>query len=451
MKQASSTRAKKSPVVNLPLVHPNAAGIDIGDRLHSVAVPKGRDEAHVRTFGSMTCDLQAIVLWLKKCKIDTVAMESTGVYWKPLFSLLLKEGFDVYLVNAKHVRNISGRKTDEEDAVWIQKLHSCGLLKSSFLPEAEQEALRTLVRYRKTLTQDCNRFILRMQKAMELMNIKLHTVICDITGQTGLAVIEAIIQGERDPCKLLLHVGKGIRADRMTVLNSLQGTWQREQLFLLEQCYHNYKYFKERIAVCDKEIEQQLVCYQQEKALLVKEGKGEGAQKRGNKNKPAFDTCSYLKGIYGVDVMAIYGIADIAALEILAETGTDMSKWESAKHFVSWLNLCPNNKVSGGKLISSMLLKKLPNAASQAFRYAANSVQRSDHWLGDFFRRMKAKGGNKYAIVATANKIATIFYKMVRYQQEFNPLSLKDYQQKYKQVKIAYLERKLNELKQDVA
>lgn len=440
----------------LPLVHPNAAGIDIGDSFHAVAVPEGRDEVRVKTFGAMTCDLIQLADWLKRCGIDTVAMESTGVYWKPLFGVLVKEGFEVYLVNSRHVRNVSGRKSDEDDAMWIQKLHSCGLLKSSFLPNDEQEALRAVVRFRRTLVEDASRFMLRMQKALEQMNIKLHTVISDMTGQSGLAVINAITNGERNPEKLQELVGKNVKADRTTILKSLQGNFRDEQLFLLKECYHSYCYFKERITVCDKEIERQLQVYQKADLIPVVENKrqptaGSGAGKKAKRNRPSFNTYSFLKAIHGVDVMAIYGMGEGAALEILAETGADLSKWPTDKHFVSWLNLCPNNKISGGKVISSMLLKKQPNAASKAFRHAANAVSRSDNWLGDYFRRMKAKGGNKYAIIATANKIATIYYKMVRYKQEFNPVDLKDYQQKYKLAKIAFLERKLNQLQLEVA
>ncbi len=231
----------------------------------------------------------------------------------------------------------------------------------------------------------------------------------------------------------------------------MQGNWRSEQLFILEDCYRSYQYYKERIACCDAAIERQLQHYQNELFPTTAINKNITSSKRASKNKPKFNTCMYLKNVLGVDVLAIYGISDISALEILAETGTDMSKWETPKHFVSWLNLCPNNKVSGGKLISSMLMKKKPNLASQAFRNTANAVQRSNNWFGDYFRRMKAKGGNKYAMVATANKIATIYYKMVRYKQEFNPLDLHQYQQKYKLAKINYLERKLNDLKQEVA
>ncbi len=443
--------SKKTNVVSMPLVNPNAAGIDIGDTIHAVAVPEGRDTVRVKTFGTMTCDLEEIIRWLQHCQIESVAMESTGVYWKPLFSMLSKSGFEVYLVNSKQAKNVSGRKNDEDDALWIQKLHSCGLLRSSYLPDDEQEALRTLVRHRKTLMLDRNRFVLRMQKAMEMMNIKLHTLIRDITGKTGTAIVEAIIAGERKAENFLKYVDKGIKADHVSIVKSLQGNWRTEQLYLLKDCYESYNYYKERIAACDVAIRHGLEKYQAEVFPNATIDKTKKSTKQVTKNTPSFNTYIYLKAILGVDVTAIFGLSDISALEILSETGTDMSKWESSKHFVSWLNLCPNNKISGGKLISSMLMKKKPNIASQAFRNAANGVQRSDHWLGDYFRRMKAKGGNRYAMVATANKIASIYYKMVLNKIEFNPPELQAYQQKYRQVKIAYLERKLNELKKVVA
>ena len=302
---------KKKGTSGLSVVHPNAAGIDIGDTFHAVAIPEGRDKVQVRTFGSMTCDLLSIAGWLKHCDIDTVAMESTGVYWKPLFGVLIKEGFEVYLVNSQQVRNVTGRKTDEDDACWIQKLHSCGLLKSSYLPDNEGEALRTLVRYRKTLTQDCNRFILRMQKAMELMNLKLHTVINDITGQSGLAVVGAIVGGERSPEKLQEFVGRNVKADRETIRKSLEGTWRSEQLFLLKECYHSFCYYKERIAVCDQEIEKRLQAYQKADVKPLTGDKKmpvlSGAKKHPQKNRPRFNTYNFLKAIHGVDVMAIYG------------------------------------------------------------------------------------------------------------------------------------------------
>ncbi len=459
MRKVKSKKTKAKNVIEMPIVNPYSAGIDVADKEHVVAVPEGLSDERVKSFGTMTCDIAKIIEWLQQCEIETVAMESTGVYWKPLFSMLVRNGFEVYLVNARHVKNVTGRKTDENDAMWIQKLHSCGLLKSSYLPDDEQEALRTLVRYRRVLIQDTSRFINRMQKSLELMNIKFHTIISDITGKSGRAVIEAILKGERNSRNFLPYIDKRVKADRETIVKSLEGNWRPEHLFTLRESYRMYLTYRERIAVCDEEIEKQLQQYEiARKEELIESSyqmnnklKVKRIKKVKDKNHPHFDVRRYLETIHGVDVLNIYGLSETGGLELLAETGTDLSKWENENHFVSWLNLCPNNKISGGKLISSTLLKKKPNTASIAFRQAANGVAKSNNWLGDYFRRMKTKGGNKYAIIATANKIARIYYKMVRYKQEFNPMELELYQQKYKQAKIAYLERKLLQLKKEVA
>lgn len=457
MEKRKSRKSGGQSFVPMEVVNPNAAGIDVGDTIHAVAVPPGRGDPSVLTFGTMNCDLKLIVEWLDKCGVDTVALESTGVYWKALFSYLTQNGFEVYLVNARHVRNVTGKKNDQSDAEWLQQLHSCGLLKSSYLPEVQQDALRSIVRYRRTLTQDSSRCVLRMQKALELMNIKIHTVISDIVGKTGTAIVKAIIDGERNAVNFLPFIDGRIKADHQAIVNSLEGNWRDEHLFMLEDNYKCYQFYLERISACDRVIEDQLQSYSANQndgeiiEIVKPQPKPKVRAKKINRNTPLFDVRKFLKGIHGVDVLNIYGISDIGALEILAETGTDMSKWKNEKHFVSWLNLCPNNKISGGKLISSMLMKKKPNQASQAFRMAANAVQRSNNWIGDFFRRMKAKGGNRYAIVATANKIATIYYKMVSGKQEFNPLDLQQYQEKRKSAKIAYLERKLMQLRSEVS
>jgi transposase len=446
----SNPRLQKRKADTLSIINPHAAGIDIGDTIHAVAVPPASAAEPVRIFGTMTCDLRAISEWLKECDVLTVAMESTGVYWRPLFSHLVREGFEVFLVNARNVKNVSGRKTDESDAAWLQKLHSCGLLSSSYLPGDEQEALRTLVRFRKTLLSDSSRSVLRMQKSMELMNIKLHTVISDITGRTGTAIIEAIISGERQAEAFLPLIDKRIKADKDTIVKSLEGTWRTEHLFTLAQSYDLYCYYKARIEACDRQIEQQLCAYEalrNDGELKTVNGGNAVRQPKKRKNCPGFNVRSYLHHILKTDVTAIYGLSEVAGLQILAETGTDMSKWPTEKHFVSWLNLCPNNKLSGGKLISSHVMKGRPSIAGQAFRAAANTIQRSDHWLGDYFRRMKAKGGNKYAIVATANKMATIYYRMVSTGSAFNPPDLEAYQNKQKEQKIKYLERKLQQLR----
>jgi transposase len=451
------SKSSKNQIVEMAVTRPNAAGIDIGSTFHVVAVPPGRDEPRVRSFGAMTSDLREMTDWLKKCGIQSVAMESTGVYWKSVFSTLVENGFEALLVNATHLKNVTGRKTDEDDAMWIQKLHSCDLLKSSYLPDDEQSALRTLVRFRKTLTEDCSRSVLRMQKSLELMNIKVHTVINDITGVSGTRIIEAILNGERNPLNFLPLLDYRIKKDRDTIAKSLEGNWREEHLFTLRSSYQLSKSYKLQIAECDQQIEQYLKRFEarQNEGLLdtvsQSPAKTKSSSKKKNKNSPCVDIRKYLYHIHGVDVIDIYGIGELSALQIFGETGTDLSKWENEKHFTSWLNLSPNNKVTGGKVFSSRLMKKKPNIASQAFRQAANGLSKSNHWLGDYFRRMKAKGGNKYAIVATAHKLAIIYYKMVRYKQTFKPLDLEQYQQKYKKAKIAYLERKLENLKKQVA
>jgi hypothetical protein len=302
---------------------------------------------------------------------------------------------------------------------------------------------------------------------MELMNIKFHTVINDIVGQTGKAVVEAIIDGERNAENFLPLIGKGIKADHETIRKSLEGNWRQEHLYTLKDSYEFYKIYLNRIGELDKEIEKQLQQYEakcNEGVIEIKKdntdksnadktssGKEKKKKKKKQKNHPPFDVRGFLERIHGVDIMAIYGISETSALEILAETGTDLSRWETEAQFRSWLNLCPNNKISGGKVISSKVMRKKANAASEAFRHAANGVQRSDHWLGDYFRRMRAKGGNKYAVLATAGKLATIYYKMVRNKEEFNPMDLIKYQEKYKQAKISYLERTLKRLKEVAA
>ena len=447
MDKETKIKSKSASVLSLPIVNPDAAGIDVSATMHAVAVPVGRDSEHVKEFGAFTEDLHSIAQWLLQCRITTVAMESTGVYWKQLFAILIQYGFKVSLVNARHVKNVTGRKTDMDDAQWIQKLHSCGLLNSCFLPDDATETLRSLVRHRKSLLEDSSKYVHRMQKSLELMNVKIHSVISDIMGKTGKAIIESILSGQREPASFLQHIDPRIKADKDTILKSLNGNWRDEQLFLLEQNYELHKLIENRITICETKIEAVLQMH----AAIANDGIVEPAavivSKKKKKNDPAFSVQSYLLKIHKVDVTAIFGISSGTALEILAETGTDLSKWESEKHFVSWLNLCPNNKITGGKLISSMVMKRKAGAATQAFRAAANTLQRSDHWLGDYFRRMKAKGGNKYAIIATARKLAIIYYKMVRYKQCFTPINNDEYREKYKSAKIAYLEKQLTKLK----
>jgi transposase len=456
-KKAGSTKAQdpKPSVVHMQVVRPNAAGIDIGDTLHAVAVAPDRDKEPVRQFGAFTCDLQAIVQWLKACGIESVAMESTGVYWKPLYGLLIMNGFEVCLVNARHTKNVNGRKTDMSDAAWIQQLHSCGLLKSSFLPDDQTETLRTLVRQRKALIQESNRSIQRIQKNFELMNIKIHTVIRDIMGKTGKAIIEAIINGEREAKNFLPLIDGRIQASEEEIEKSLEANWRRECLFIVKQCYKQYQQLQAHIVDCEKEIElillqMAVVSEEESKADGSLEGKNKVVHKtikRKSKNAPDYDVRKYLKQIHGIDVLEIFGISETTALEILSETGTELKRWPTANHFVSWLNLCPNNKITGGKLVSSKVMKKLPNNAAQAFRAAANGVRRSDNWLGDYFKRMRTKGGHKFAITATARKQALIYYNMITNKEAFKAVDVEVYKEKQKQSKIQYLEKRLAQLR----
>jgi transposase len=342
--------------------------------------------------------------------------------------------------------------------MWIQKLHSCGLLRSSYLPDVEQEALRTIVRFRRTLIEDSSRFANRIQKSLELMNIKFHTVIRDITGVSGMAVLDAIVNGERNAENFLPLLNYRIKADRETIIKSLEGSWREEHLFTLGESYRMYLQLRARIGSCEQEIEKHL----QRMEARANEGEVKPKppqatvdrpreEKMRYKNSPRIATRDYLEKIHGVDVLAIYGLGDNGALELLAETGTDLGKWKDENKFVGWLNLCPNNKISAGKVLGSRLRPIRANAASQAFKHAANSVQRSDNWLGDYFRRMKSKGGNKYAIVATANKMARIYYKMVTQKVPFVPVEVTVYQKQRQQKQITYLERKLEKLKANAA
>jgi transposase len=446
---------KKKLSVQMPIVHPDAAGIDVGDTMHVVAVPWDRDPIRVREFGSYTCDLMEIVAWLKQCRIRTVAMESTGVYWKNLFSVLIQNDFEVYLVNARHTKNVTGRKTDEGDAQWIQKLHSCGLLASGFLPDDTTEALRTVVRHRKKLSDNSSSFILRMQKCLELMNIKIHTLLRDTTGKTGIAIIEAILNGERTPENFLPLVHYSVKASKQDIIKSMQGNWRDEHLFLLKQNYNSYQYLQNQIREVDQYIEKLMKNYLPPGELVPehvrKTPTGRVSKQKKNKNQPSFNVREYLQQILQVDVTEIYGISETTALQIFAECGRDYSKWQTAEHFVSWLNLSPNIKITGGKIVSRKMMKKKPNLATQAFRMSANGLKNTKSWLGDYFRRMKSKGGHKYAIVATARKLAMIYYQMVTKKEPFIPFDRTEYNKRSTEIKIAKLEKVLERLKIEAA
>jgi transposase len=440
--KTKKSKSKVKKISQLAVINPTAAGIDVSDTEMMVAYPISSEQVEIHSFGCFTRDLHLIAGTLKEHGVTTVAMESTGVYWVALFLILQEYGFEVYLVNAKHVKNVTGRKDDESDAEWIQKLHRCGLLNASFQPDPMTRTLRSLVRHRKNLVRTCAGYINRMQKALELMNIKLHTIISDIDGKTGRQIIEAILNGERDAEILAELRDKRIKASREEIIKSLEGHWTTEHLFELRQCYQLYEVHRQMIEACDREIEKQLM-----DQIASKNG-GEVVnipqtkRKKTYKNKVTYNLSACLFEILGVNVTEVSGISEISALTILSEVGTDMSKWKNEHHFTSWLSLAPNTKISGGKEISSRIPRK-KHHAGQAFRMAAMGLNNSKSPLGDYYRRIKAKAGKGKAVVAAARKLAIIYYKMVSNTEAFNPKALEDYHQKYKEKKISQLKKKI--------
>lgn len=430
------------------LINAHAAGIDIGDTEHYVAVENG-EEHEVRCFDAFTADLRDIVQWLTSIGITAVAMESTGIYWLPLYLMLEDAGVNVYLVNAKNTKNVTGRKKDDSDAVWIQKLHRCGLLQKSFQPEHENRILRNYVRQRKNLITMGSDSVRRMQKALELMNIKVHTVISDLIGKSGMKIIAAILEGERDVEVLAGLCDPRIQATEEEVIKSLEGIWSDEYLFMLKQAYDEYYFYQKQIKDCNKKIQEQLL----KQVAIVKQGdisevlKENSTKKKGKKNQFDFDVAGHFQALIGVDLCKIPGVNEVTVLELIAEIGTDMSKWYNAKHFAAWLNLAPNTKITGGKIISSKMMRK-KNKAGQTLKMSASCLARNKTPLGDYYRRMRAKLGGKGAVLATAHKLARIIFVMLKDKKEYNAEMLNESQEKFNLKRIKHLEKQLAKLKQ---
>ena len=432
--------------LGLPVFNEHAAGIDIGDTMHCVAISNGEGGHLVKTTSAFTCDLEDIVCFCKTNKITTVAMESTGVYWLALYIMLEEAGIEVYLVNAKHVKNVTGRKKDDTDSIWLQKLHTCGLLQKSFQPENQIRTLRNYTRQRATLISLGSDAVRRMQKALELMNIKIHTVISDILGKTGMEMVKAIISGERNPQALIALCDPRIKASKEEILKSLQGIWKDEYLFMLEQAVENYEFHQKQLKNCEEKIKEQLL----KQVAIINQGdisSIDESQKKKRKNQYDFNVTSYLKAITGVDLCKIPGISEVTALEFIAEVGTDMSKWKSSKHFAAWLNVVPNTKITGGKIISSKMQKRR-SKAGQCLRQAASCLSSNKTTIGDFNRRMRAKLGGKGATLSTAHKLSRIIYKMILNKTEYDPGMNITNQEKYREEKIRKLEKQLIRLKQ---
>ena len=446
MSKSKNGKPKKKKVNEFAVMHPNAAGIDVSSKDHVVAVPSDRDKEPIRTFGCFTCDLKSIALWLLECNIDTAVMESTGVYWKQLFVVLQEHGIEVCLANAKHVKNVTGKKTDEEDAAWAQRLHTCGLLSNSFQPKEDVRTLRSLVRQRKNLCDSKSAYVNRMVKALEEMNIKLNIVLSEITSVSGQKIIEAIINGERSPEVLITLVHHQVKAAREDIMKALEGCWREECVFELQQAHDLYNFLQRKISECDKKIEAQL----ENIAAKVNQGDitglRESAKKKSSrKNEFRFNVSNYLSAILGTDASEVYGISDDTALILFAETGGDLSSFKSADHLTSWVGLAPNNRISGGKIISSHLPKK-KHPIKRALLRAANSVYRSDNALGNYYRRMKARLGPKGAKCAVARKMLVIYYHMVTNKQPFNIELFEQQQQMNKQKRIVFLRKQLADL-----
>lgn len=419
------------------LIKENACGIDISAKEHVVAVPEDRDKKNVRTFGTFTRDLHHLAQWLQYCKIDSVVMESTGVYWYHLYTILQEYGFEVLLVNAYHVKNVPGRKSDVNDAQWLQELHTYGLLKGCFQPGNLTRELRDYVRLRKNIIRDMSTQIQRSQKALELMNIKLGQVMRDITGKSGTDMIEAILQGERSAEVLCTYADRRLKVSRQNLKKALEGHWKTEQLFNLKIAWEHYNFLLGQLLVCDQQAEKAMASFEVQKSC---EGRKEP---RRSKNQPAFNTGNYLYQILGTDVTAIEGFKATAALTVFSETGPHIKEqFPTEKQFLSWLNVVPNNKITGGKIIYSKVKRK-KNRAGQAFRDAANSLWNSKGPIGQHLRRKKARSGANQAIVSTARKIAAIYYKMVTEQVEYDPEILTANVEEKLKKKISYLEKSM--------
>jgi transposase len=459
MTRRKSQTAQSDPVAEalLKTLNPHAAGIDVGSAEMWVCVPEGSVFAqpgnspdglpsHVRRFGACTADLNSLALWLRLAQVDTVALESTGVYWIPLYDLLEVLGFRVVLVDPHQTATVPGRpKTDVKDCMWIQRLHSLGLLSAAFRPDEPIRVLRSYQRHRHSLVEDASRFILRMHKALEQMNVKLPEVLKDVTGVTGMAIIKAIVAGQRDPKELAKLRQCNCKYDEAAIARALEGTWQVEHLFALKQSLAMYEFYQKQIVECDQAIETHL------KTLALPEKPGplpprsKPSRRSRQKGDPHFDARRLLYEMAAVDLTAIEGIESNTAFVVLSEIGTDMSRWHSERAFGSWLGLAPNPRKSGGKLKSAGTRPGV-NRAAQALRLAARNLQRSKSALGAFFRRIAARRGVPKAITATAYKLARIIYAMLKHGQEYAKQEMEEYEAAYRERQVRNLKKKAAEL-----
>jgi transposase len=440
-------RAKLKPqdcTLGLQVVHPKAAGIDVGNEEHWVAVPADLDSAPVQSFGCFTRDLQAMADWLLRCGIETVAMQSTGVYWVALYDILSERGIRVFLVNAADTKNLPGRKTDIQECQWLLKLHAYGLLRNSFRPEEEILVMRTYWRQRQQHIADAARCIQHMQKALTQMNVQLANAISDSSGTTGQAIVSAIVDGERDPGKLARLRDPRVKASEETVAKSLEGNWRPELLFVLKQEQESYRTFQDKIAECDGQLQLHYATMRSkaDPASLPPVPR----DKRAHGNVPAgFDLRGQMYRATGVDLTAIDGINVLTVQTLIAEVGSDMSRFATEGHFVSFLDLSPKHKISGGKVVGREK-RKTKNRAGLALRQAAGSLLNSDSYLGAQYRRLRTRLGATKARKAMANKLARIAYRMLKYGENFIDKGKEFYELKYRRLQINILTKKATAL-----
>lgn len=434
-------KGTRAPTALTP-INQRAVGIDIGSTFHVVAVPPDLDPEPVRSFRSFTGELNQLADWLVGLGITTVAMESTGIYWVPVFEILDARGLNVVLVNARDAKNVPGRKTDVNDAQWLQQLHSYGLLRASFRPEAAIVALRAYLRHRERMVEYAAAHIQHMQKALMQMNLQLHHVVADITGVTGMKILRAIVAGERDPSVLALHRDRRCKATVVTICEALTGNYRPEHVFALKQAIELYDAYQAKLADCDAEIERSV------RALPKADEPASAPARRARepqKNEPHFQIRDLLRAITGVDLTDIDGLGPYSTLRILAECGTDMTRWPTSKHFTSWLTLAPGSKISGGKVLSSRT-RRSRNRATTLFRLAAVSVGRTSTALGAFFRRLAARVGKAKAVTATARKIAVLFYNLLRHGTAYVDAGANYYEERYRKRTVESLRRRADAL-----
>jgi transposase len=455
---SENKKKKKKSTSGLAITRPHAAGIDVHSREHWVCVPLGSvpnspgtraaSESglpdHVRSFGACTADLEQLADWLQQCGVKTIAMESTGVYWIPLFELLERRGFEVFLVDPRQTRQMSGRpKTDVKDCQWIQRLHSCGLLTASFRPSDEVCVLRGYLRQRRMVIEEASRHIQHMQKALEQMNVKLTEAVSDITGVTGMLILKAILRGERDANVLAKYRHEQCKQSQEEIARALKGNWRDEHLFALGQAVKSYEFNRRQLKECDAKIEKYLKVLEDKSGGEVLEPKPK--KRKSKETEPAFNARQLLFQASGQDLTLIEGIEQSTALNILAEIGWDMSKWPTEKQFTSWLGLCPQHRGSAGR-IKDRRLRGGANRAARAFRLAAQGCHHANHAMGAFYRRIQARAGGAKAVIATARKIACRVYRLLKYGEAYVRVEIHNYEAHY-QIKVKQgLDRKARQL-----